>query len=235
MERVLKPDVKYGKENVFDDAQFYSSNHYFIHHLMKDYGSHLEYVLDIACGPGDIAVLLAKKKPSARITAVDCSAEMIKIAREAAEGLNIDVIHGRIPGAELGTFDTVISKDFFHYLPDPDVFWKEVSNFSRDNTAIYVLGFIRPDTEEDARDLVERIMPWEIDLLKEDFYTSLCAGFTLEEVEAQVADLGLEVVKTSQAHFLVKGHIRPYRKQSATFINKPRFQADKPEGDLSWN
>lgn len=219
MERILKPDVNYGRNKVFEDVPFFSSNHCFLNRLLREYGYHMREVLDIACGPGNVPVLLAKQRPDVKITAVDGSAELLDMARESARGLNINFVRGTIPGADLGTFDTIISKDFYHYLSDSAVFWNDVRRFSKEGTAIYVYGFIRPDTESEARDLVDKVMLYDDRLLKEDFFTSLCAGFTLDEVKEQVRDLGLDVVKTSQAHFLVKGRIRPVERCSQPYYN----------------
>lgn len=49
-----------------------------------------EMVLDVATGTGDLAILLARKLPQARITGVDLSSGMIKVGQEkiAAKGLS---------------------------------------------------------------------------------------------------------------------------------------------------
>jgi hypothetical protein len=46
-------------------------------------------------------------------------------------------------------------------------------------------------------------------VLKEDFYNSLCAAFTVDEVRAQlrVAGLSLHVEKVTDRHMRIKGHL----------------------------
>jgi hypothetical protein len=65
-------------------------------------------------------------------------------------------------------------------------------------------------TQQAAYDIVEAVSPHEHPILKEDFYDSLCAAFTMEEVKAQVrhAGLPLEVGRASDRHMLIKGVLR---------------------------
>ena len=61
----------------------------------------------------------------------------------------------------------------------------------------------------EAREIVERVSRDEDPVLKEDFYNSLCAAFTVEEVRAQlgVARLPLHVEQISDRHMRVRGRI----------------------------
>jgi len=101
----------------------------------------------------------------------------------------------------------VLSKDLLHHLPDPMVLWNEAKRLGRPGAAVYVMDLIRPDTPQDARNIVESVAPDEHPILKEDFYNSLCAAFTVEEAKAQVrqAGLPLEVTQVSDRHMVIKG------------------------------
>jgi hypothetical protein len=59
----------------------------------------------------------------------------------------------------------------------------------------------------EAREIVERVAGKEHPLLKEDFYNSLCAAFTVEEVRNQLrsAGLPLTVEKATARHMRIKG------------------------------
>lgn len=72
-------------------------------------------VLEIACGTGSTAVLLAPDVASYRGT--DISPEMIRIARSKlpVAGLSFDVA-GDLP--ETGPFDFILAHSFFHLVPD---------------------------------------------------------------------------------------------------------------------
>jgi len=53
---------------------------------------------------------------------------------------------------------------------------------------------------------MQRILEPEI-IVKQDFFNSLCAAFTVEEVRAQLADAGLdlEVSRVSNRHMWIHG------------------------------
>ena len=76
-----------------------------------------DHVLEIACGTGSTAVLLAPDVASYRGT--DISPEMIRIARGklpvAGADLRFDVA-GDLPDS--GTFDVILAHSFFHLVPD---------------------------------------------------------------------------------------------------------------------
>jgi hypothetical protein len=74
---------------------------------------------------------------------------------------------------------------------------------------IYVMDLIRPDTPAAAHEIVETVAGGEHPVLKQDFYNSLCAAFTIEEVKAQVREAGLQldVTKATDRHMLIKGRL----------------------------
>jgi len=116
-----------------------------------------------------------------------------------------------LPGVALpdGSFDLVLSKDMLHHLPDPQVLWSEVRRLGRPGAAVCVMDLCRPATPAAAHEIVERVSGTEHPLLKTDFYNSLCAAFTADEVRAQlsVAGLPLVVSQLTERHLSVKGHL----------------------------
>jgi ubiquinone/menaquinone biosynthesis C-methylase UbiE len=216
MQRTLEPEIMDDGEQslAYAKADFSSSNQWFVDNLLADYpATALHKVIDIGCGPCDVMLRLARARPDIRITAIDGSSAMIELARasvrtQGQEG-RIVPIQGYIPGLALDehSFDAVLSKDLLHHLPDPMVLWNEARRLARQGAAIYVMDLIRPATQQAARDIVESVAPREPPVLKEDFYNSLCAAFTIEEAAAQVrqARLLLEVAQVSDRHMLIKG------------------------------
>jgi len=77
---------------------------------MADQTGRGQRVLDICCGTGDIAVLLAEKRPDLHVTGLDFSPAMLEIAREKGSGLpHLDWVQGdamRLPFRD-GTFAAV--------------------------------------------------------------------------------------------------------------------------------
>lgn len=215
MDRILEPEVMDDEQQAaaYAEADFSSSNQVFVDGLIDAYGSRLGTILDIGCGPGDIPIRLARAKSSSYVVAVDASEVMVRLANEAVERADLPrrvrIVEGRIPGLRMrpGGFDAIISKDLLHHLPDPMVFWDEVKRLRRPGTVLYVMDLFRPATQEDARAIVESVSASEPEILKHDFYHSLLAAFTPDEVRGQLrrAGLGLEVEVVSERHMQIRG------------------------------
>ena len=218
MERTLEPEIMDDGEQslAYAKADFSTSNQWFVDHLLADHPEALQNVIDIGCGPCDVMVRLADAHPDIRITAIDGSAAMIELASEAVRMAHHEArivpLQGYIPGLALRehSFDAILSKDLLHHLPDPMALWSEARRLGRQGAAVYVMDLIRPATQQAARDIVETVAPNEPPILKEDFYNSLCAAFTIDEAEAQVRQAGLllQVSRISDRHMLINGTLR---------------------------
>jgi len=218
MDRILEPEVMDDEQQAvaYAEADFSSSNQVFVEGLIDAYAARLGTVLDIGCGPGDIPICLAHARPSVYIVAVDASGVMVRLAQEAVNRAalagRIQVAQGRVPGLKVrsGGFGVIVSKDLLHHLPDPMVFWEEVKRLGRAGTVIYVMDLFRPATPEAAAQIVESVSPNEAEILKRDFYNSLLAAFTPDEVRDQLrrAGLGLEVEVVSERHMRITGLLR---------------------------
>ncbi|HSW02080.1 MAG TPA: class I SAM-dependent methyltransferase [Sedimentisphaerales bacterium] len=215
MDRVLEPEVMEDEQQAiaYARADFSSSNQMFVDGLIETFESRLGTVLDLGCGPGDIPIRLARAMPSAYVVAVDASEAMVCLAHEAVETADllrrVRIVRGRIPGLRLraGGFDAIISKDLLHHLPDPVVFWDEVKRLGRPGAAVYVMDLFRPQSEDAAARIVETVSADEHEILKTDFYNSLLAAFTPDEVRDQLSQGGLEfaVEAVSERHMRIRG------------------------------
>jgi ubiquinone/menaquinone biosynthesis C-methylase UbiE len=215
MERVLEPELMNDEQQAlaYAKADFSTSNQWYVDHLLADCPVALDNVLDIGCGPGDVMLRLASALPSVRITAIDGSNAMIELARKAVQSAGLEQrvtpMQGYVPGLPLKerSFDAILSKDLLHHLPDPMVLWSEARRLGRSGAAIYVMDLTRPESPQAARDIVETVAHDELPILKADFYASLCAAFTLDEVRAQVkqAHLPLDVARVSDRHMVISG------------------------------
>jgi len=215
--RVLEPELMDDERQslAYARADFSASNQLFVDSLLRDFPGHLQSVVDIGCGPGDVVIRLARAAPRAHVTAIDGSAPMIELAREAVRAAGLDgrvtLVQGCIPGVSLKerAFDAILSKDLLHHLPDPMVLWREIARLGRSGAAVHVMDLIRPDTPEAARRIVDSVAPHEDPILRDDFYKSLCAAFTIDEVRGQLAAAGLDLdlSRVSDRHMLVSGVI----------------------------
>jgi len=215
MERILEPEIMDDRAGAaaYASADFSESNQWFVDQFVAEFRERLGEIVDLGCGPADVPMRLARAMPDSHITAVDGSLEMLKLAEPAVRGAGLEsrivLKHARIPGATLpdAAFDAVLSKDMLHHLPDPGVLWNEAKRLVKPHGVICVMDLVRPESFEAAKAIVESVTPNEPPLLKQDFYNSLCAAFTIDEVRDQLrsARLPLEVERVSSRHMRVRG------------------------------
>ena len=215
MDRILEPEIMDGaaEADAYARADFADSNQWYADHFTAEFPGHLRQIVDLGCGPADVTVRVAHIAQHAHIVAVDGSAAMLEFASKALHGARlagrVELHLGRLPGLSLPEhhFDAVLSKDMLHHLPDPQALWSEVRRLGRPGAAVYVMDLMRPDSPLEAREIVERVASREHPLLKEDFYNSLCAAFTVAEVRGQLgaAGLPLTVEAVTDRHMRVKG------------------------------
>jgi ubiquinone/menaquinone biosynthesis C-methylase UbiE len=214
MYRIIEPEIMDDEAQVaaYAGADFSDSNRWFVDSLLESFPQSLAHVADLGCGPGDIAIQLVRTA-AGRVTAVDGSVEMLNVARRAVQAAGLQdriTLHlARLPDPQLPEhgFDAVLSKDMLHHLADPQVLWEESKRLVRPGGAIQVMDLVRPTSAAAARQVVERVSAGEHPLLKEDFFNSLCAAFTIDEVreQLQVAGLRLDVAQVTDRHMRVSG------------------------------
>ncbi|MEI7729376.1 MAG: class I SAM-dependent methyltransferase [Verrucomicrobiota bacterium] len=182
--------------------------------------------LDAGCGPGDIALRFARAFPQCHVVGVDGSAEMLRhgreiLLRQPPELRNrISLVQGLLPAPELHgqKFDTIICNSLLHHLHDPRVMWQTVRNFARPGARVFVVDLRRPDCAEDARKLMELYGGGEPEILRRDFYNSLLAAFSPDEIREQLTAAGFghfQVRVVSDRHVMVWG--RKEAKTDSTF------------------
>ena len=173
------------------------------------------HVLDLGCGPGDICFRFAARYPGCSVTGVDGSGAMIRLANarkahESVTGERVCFIEGLLPGASIpgAPFAAVISNSLLHHLHEPQVLWETVLKVASPGTRVYVVDLFRPQTVAGAQGLVDEYAADEPDILRRDFYNSLCAAFAPHEVETQLTTAGLAglaVEVISDRHLAVYG------------------------------
>ncbi len=215
MQRTLESEIMDKEENVsaYAKADFSFVNQKFVDDLVKRYPA-IKIVLDLGCGPADIPIRLAQALPKLHITAIDASKKMIVSAKQAVTKAklnnHITLIQAYLPGLPFKpkTFDAIISNSILHHLPNPDVLWEEAKRFGKSGAIVFVMDLLRPASQDKAREIVEQHAGSEHAVLKEDFYNSLLAAFTLDEVKEQLQKVNLSnlnIETISDMHWLVSG------------------------------
>jgi ubiquinone/menaquinone biosynthesis C-methylase UbiE len=219
VDRILEPELMIDEAQTlaYAKADFEQVNQGFVDRYRASFPKGIGgKMVDLGCGPADIPVRFARALPGYRITAVDGSETMVTLAQQAviAAGVTdrVQVQRARLPmlPLPLQSFDAVVSNSLVHHMPDPFVFWNELVRLGKPGATVLIMDLFRPESPERARAIVESYAAQEAPVLKEDFYNSLCAAFTLREVRSQIRSRGLGGLVcelASDRHWVVWGHL----------------------------
>lgn len=199
MNRILEPELMNDPEQALIYAQedFEQENQGFVDRFRDYFPDFSEgHVFDLGCGPGDIPIRFARLFPSCRITGVDASAPMVRLAEDAVQQAGLS---GRITFscerfqdlAGVSIADAAISNSLLHHVPNPLQFWHTLRLAVKPGSPVLVMDLLRPDSPEDAQAIVDRYASDAPDILRRDFYNSLLAAFTEDEIGAQLAQMNL--------------------------------------------
>ncbi|RKZ70647.1 MAG: SAM-dependent methyltransferase [Gammaproteobacteria bacterium] len=172
------------------------------------------HILDLGCGPADISIRFARAYPDCEIDGLDGASRMLaqgKLAIQKAQLQDrIHLLEGILPGVDLprDDYDVIISNSLLHHLHTPDVLWESIKQSGVPGTRVFIMDLMRPESEKVAREFVDLYARDEPQVLREDFYHSLCAAFLPEEIQSQldIARLAqLDVKVVSDRHVAVSG------------------------------
>ena len=107
-------------------------------------------------------------------------------------------------------FDSIISNSLLHHLQDSAILWDALKSYGRTGTHVLIMDLLRPATRRAAAQLVTTYAGGEHELLKQDFYNSLLAAYTEEEIKIQLkmARLSkLKIQRVSDRHIIVYGDL----------------------------
>jgi len=218
MERQLEPELMDDpyQVQVYASADFAEENQGFVDRFLPT-SSQIPagHVVDIGCGPGDIPIRMARTYPDLHITGIDASPPMIALAeqavREAGFTNRVSFVTKRFQDVLLSeAADAVISNSLLHHIPNPLSFWYAVQAMVKPGAPVLVMDLRRPETTQDAQRLVNQYAGEEPEQLRHDFYHSLLAAFTEDEVAAQLAEVNLSHLRLDvldDRHWIVHGRL----------------------------
>jgi 2-polyprenyl-3-methyl-5-hydroxy-6-metoxy-1,4-benzoquinol methylase len=217
VKRTLEPELMDLDDEVdaYAAADFREVNARFASQAMELVGERPSLdVLDIGCGPAEATITIAVARPGWRVLGVDASEPMLAVARKravaakAGPNIRFDIADAKAISASLGPFDLIISNSLLHHLPDPAGFWDSIKRIAKPRATIFIRDLARPADEATARRIVDANASGASELLREEFYRSLLAAFTIDEVREQIATAGLtslRVERSSDRHLDVAG------------------------------
>ena len=215
MKRTPEPELMQIPSQVraYADADFSMSDSMVVKSLEKyleNTGKTLnknDLIFDMACGPGNIAERIAKNWPFVNVIGIDGSTEMLKEAEtklsyNLAKNLSYELIDINLIALGDVHFpsqaDVLVSNSALHHFHNPDCFWGALKKLGKTKCIHVHRDLIRPASVEKAFELKEKHLPNSPEILKNDFYASLKASFTVEEVFQQIVDAGLSQLEVSQ-------------------------------------
>ncbi len=220
MERICEPELMEDPKQAqaYAQADFSQANSLFIELFAQYFPTHKpRRALDLGCGPGDITLRFAQRYPDCLVTGIDGAEAMLSFARQnlthqpALKG-RVRFLKLRLPAEHPSQhYDTILSNSLLHHLHDPRLLWREIQRFGQSGAAVLVMDLERPASPQATEMLVERYAAQAPQILRRDFFNSLCAAFTLSEIQAQLEEIGLsdfKVEKVSDRHLAAYGRLR---------------------------
>ena len=227
MNRIPEPELMEIPSQVkaYADADFSKSDSIVVKELekyLKKVGKTLnknDLILDLACGPGNISERIAKNWPFVSVVGIDGSKEMLKQAEQKlSKGLMKNLTYELIDINSIASgeqnfplqADVLVSNSALHHFHDPYKFWNALKKLGKNKCIHIHRDLIRPTSEEKAFEIKEKHLSNSPEILKKDFYASLKASFTVDEITQQLFDAGLsqlEVFQVDELYFEIIGCI----------------------------
>ncbi|PZD74777.1 Trans-aconitate 2-methyltransferase [Acaryochloris thomasi RCC1774] len=170
--------------------------------------------LDLGCGPGDITLRFARAFPGWRVDGVDGSAAMLHYGHRAVTQANlqerVQLLQAYLPDGTVphDCYPCIFSNSLLHHLINPDVLWQSIHRWAEHGAGIFIMDLMRPEDRATAHNMMETYAAGEPEVLRQDFFHSLLAAYTLTEVQDQLAHARLDqlqVKAVSDRHFIIWG------------------------------
>lgn len=218
-ERIPEPELmdSPAQTEAYASADFSSTNQDFVDHLLQHYQAEASGLLyDLGCGPADITIRLAKALPGWQLVGLDGGKNMLAAGQQACQqaqlAQQIQFRLSLLPDPELPEHqaDAAVSNSLLHHLPAPDSLWASIRQLLKPGGYFQVMDLARPESQDAARDLVAQHAADASSVLKEDFYNSLLAAYTPEEVRAQLQQAGIkqyQLATPTDRHWIIWGRL----------------------------
>ena len=217
MKRIPEPDLMDDPEQAraYAEADFSEPHESFVKHFSSRFpGFSFGSVLDLGCGTADVIIRFARAFPEVNITGVDGAQAMLDIGFQNVKRMGfvcrIKLLKCKIPdtGLSKNKFDAVISNSILHHLSDPLILWQTVRQCAKAGAPIFIMDLLRPHNVKSAKGLLQRYAAEASPLLQKDFFNSLLAAYSVEEIRQQLEAVNLDYLHidiVSDRHVLVWG------------------------------
>ncbi len=221
MLRTPEPELMLAPEQAlaYAETDFSETDDRFVQRFRQLFGPEFAgEILDLGCGPGNIALRIVQSFPACSVTGVDGSPAMLAIARKRASALPLEMafrirfVETLLPTAVLPMHSAgaVVSNSLLHHLHEPSVLWLTLRQVAVRRAPVLIVDLRRPGTEVKAQQIVDAYAPDAPEVLRKDFYNSLLAAFEVDEVREQLERVGLsglQVQAVGDRHLEVFGYM----------------------------
>ena len=171
-----------------------------------------DQVLDLACGPANQLLYMARLNPTVRFTGVDASRSMLQlaqgtVARSQLDNIRLqqgDITHlGTIASASM---DCVTCTMSLHHLPDLSALSatvQEIRRILKPGGRVFLIDFGRFKLRSTQRFFADEL--GQSEQFTQDYFNSLRAAFSVAELQtaAKTLQAGTQVYATVLAPFMV--------------------------------
>lgn len=173
-------------------------------------------VLDLACGPANQLLQIARLHPETHFIGLDASPNMLSVARSTLAKNQIENVAlqaGDITHlAEIATasIDCVLCTMSLHHLPDTTALhaaMREIRRVLKPDGGIYLADFGRLKRVATKKYFATDRVELQSDQFTEDFLNSMRAAFSVAEFKTAAAELGerIQLQHTALAPFMLIG------------------------------
>jgi SAM-dependent methyltransferase len=220
MRRIPEPALMDDAEqaHAYADADFAEPHEAFVQRFKDLYPDfHEGDILDLGAGTADVLIRFARVFPESRITGIDGAQSMLDIGLRdvALKGYSQQIKLQKVllPDNELFLlkFDAVISNSLLHHLTYPIILWETCLQCAKKDAPIFIMDLLRPNSIESAKSLLHQYASDESPILQRDFYQSLLASYSIDEVRLQLKTINLDYLNIdaiSDRHMIIWGILK---------------------------
>lgn len=199
LSRTPEPPMPDASVEAFEYQQMDHSevNRKFIDELLAGGETGFE-VIDLGCGPAQIAIELCRRDASYRVMGIDAEIEMLELAKMEIDmaGMLDQITLAHADATSMDEFedemaDLVMSNSLIHHLDDPIDGLKSCVRLVRPGGRLFVRDLARPDSEAEVESLVEAYTEGESEFATQLFRQSLHASLTADEIRSLIGGLGI--------------------------------------------
>ena len=231
MERIPEPELMKKKEQVisYDDADFSEGEFNLVnqinHYLFKKniFLNETDLIVDLGCGPENIAEKLAIKWPNTEVVGIDGSKEMIlraeynkNISTNQKKLKNLRYICTDIKDIKSDNFlfkkeiSLLVSNSLIHHITYIEDFFNTIKSLSSNSTVNFHKDLKRPLDEKSALELKAQCSKIYNETLTNDYYASLKASYTFKELKNFTLEnnlSSLDVFEEGDNYLIVYGNV----------------------------